>query len=194
MNLIVASNNKNKIREIREIIGDRFEILSLKDVNIDIEIIEDGQTFEQNALIKARTISKLMPYHAVLADDSGLCVKALDGAPGIYSARYSGENATDESNRKKLLKNMEDIADRKARFVCCMALILPDKTQPIICQGICNGLIGYEEKGNNGFGYDSIFIIEEEDKTLAQLSEEEKNKISHRRKALDKINFLVRAF
>lgn len=185
--VVIATNNSHKLEEIGEILKDLdYDIKSLKDVNLDgIEIVEDGKTFEHNALIKARTIAKKTNLIAI-ADDSGLEVSAICNKPGIYSARFAGENATDEENRKKLLKSMQNIpmSKRDARFVSCVAVVFPDGKEFVV-RGTCEGFIGFEEKGKNGFGYDSLFIVNEYNKTFAELPPTIKNSISHRAKALE---------
>ena len=163
-------------------------IYSLKDVNLDgIEIVEDGKTFEHNALIKARTIAKKTKMIAI-SDDSGLEVDAIGKKPGIYSARFAGENATDEENRQKLLKSLKNIpmSQRGARFVSAIAVVFPDGKEFVV-RGTCEGNIGFEEKGKNGFGYDSLFFYPEFNKTFAELSSEEKNEVSHRANAVKKL-------
>ncbi len=185
--IVIATNNKHKLEEIGDILKDLdYNIKSLKDVNLDgIEIVEDGKTFEHNALIKARTISKKTNLISI-ADDSGLEVKAIGNKPGIYSARYAGENATDSENRKKLIKSLQNIpmSKRDARFVSCVAVVFPDGKEFVV-RGTCEGFIGLEEKGDNGFGYDSLFIVNNYNKTFAQLPSSIKNSISHRAKALE---------
>jgi len=178
--IILASNNEHKIREIQEILSG-FKVVSMLDAGIDIDIIEDGKTFEENAYKKAKTICD-MTGKPVMADDSGLCVEALDGAPGVYSARYSGHG--DDANNKLLLQNMQDIENRRAYFECDIVIVFPDGKK-ILEVGKWYGNIASEERGNNGFGYDVIFIPDEyPDKTSAELEPEEKNKISHRARAL----------
>lgn len=184
--IIVATGNEGKMVEIRQILqGENIVFSSLKDENLqDVEIVEDGETFEENAIIKARAISDLTGQ-MVLADDSGLEVDALDKAPGVYSARYLGEDTpyTVKNNHIiELLKDVEGEA-RSARFVCVIACAFPDG-HTITSRGVIEGQIGYEEKGENGFGYDPIFYVPELGCTTAQLSPEEKNKISHRGRAL----------
>lgn len=190
MEVIAATNNLHKLEEIREILGRLgYKVLSLDDIGIKTDIDENGSTFKENALIKAKEICKLTGRMSI-ADDSGLEVFALNGEPGVYSARYAGAEGDekDEANNKKLIEKMKDIPEnkRQARFVSSIALIFPDGKQ-IVTEGYINGIIGYEEKGENGFGYDPLFIIPELDKTMAQLSSFEKNKISHRANALEKL-------
>lgn len=190
MKVVAATNNKHKLEEIRDILKDiGYEVLSLNDVGIKIDIEENGTTFRENALIKAREIWKLTGK-ASIADDSGLEVFALNGAPGVYSARYAGVEGEekDKANNKKLLEKMKEIPEhkRQARFVSSIAFIFPDGKE-IVTEGYIYGTIGYNEKGENGFGYDPIFIIDGLDKTMAELTSEEKNKISHRANALEEL-------
>ncbi|MCD8286635.1 MAG: RdgB/HAM1 family non-canonical purine NTP pyrophosphatase [Clostridia bacterium] len=177
--VIVASSNEGKIREIKEIFTG-VEIVSLKDLGFNEEIPETGETFKENALIKAGTICKKYGLPA-LADDSGLCVYALDLAPGIYSARFSGEGSA--ANRKLLLKRMEGLTDRKAYFECSVCLCFPDG-KTIYGQGRTYGRILYEEIGSNGFGYDPLFWSLDLRKSFGVATEEEKNSVSHRARAL----------
>lgn len=184
--IIVATGNEGKMKEIRDILqGEDIQFASLRDEQLqDVEIIEDGTTFEENAIIKARAISDLTGQ-MVLADDSGLEVDYLDKAPGIYSARYMGEDTpyTVKNNHIiKLLQGVEGTA-RSARFVCVIACAFPDGRN-ITVRGVIEGQIGYEEKGENGFGYDPIFYVPEFGCTTAELPPEEKNRVSHRGKAL----------
>ena len=183
MKLIIASNNEHKLIEIKAILGHRFEeILSLREAGIEHETVEDGATFMENALKKAREIAQLSGCCA-LADDSGLCVDALGGAPGIYSARFSGVHGDDKANNRLLLEKMRGVEDRRAHFTCAMALVRPDGSS-VTAEGTFHGLIGQEEKGSNGFGYDPLLYLPEYGCTSAQLLPEEKNRISHRFKAL----------
>ena len=183
MKLIIASNNAHKLEEIRAILGGAFEqILSLREAGIEHETVEDGATFAENAAKKAREIAELSGCCA-LADDSGLCVDALGGAPGIYSARFAGEHGNDAANRRRLLREMEDIDDRAAHFTCSMALVRPDGSMTA-AEGFVFGEIARAEAGENGFGYDSLFYLPERGCTMAQLPPEEKNEISHRHNAL----------
>lgn len=184
--IIFATGNKDKMREIREILGDMdAEILSLKEAGIDVDIVEDGSTFEENAMIKAAAIAKIAGDAFVLADDSGLEVDYLNGEPGIYSARYMGEDTSYRIKNQNLIDRLEGVPDEKrtARFVCAVAMVSPDGRKETV-RGTIEGRIGYEEKGENGFGYDPIFYVPEFGCTSAELSREQKNQISHRGKAL----------
>lgn len=183
MKLIIASNNAHKLEEIRSILGGRFEeILSLREAGIEHETVEDGQSFAENARKKAREIAELSGCCA-LADDSGLCVDALGGAPGIYSARYAGEHGNDAANRRRLLRELEGVSDRAAHFTCAVALVRPDGSVTE-AEGSVFGEIARAEIGEFGFGYDSLFRLPERGCTMAQLPPEEKNAISHRCNAL----------
>lgn len=182
---IVASKNKGKLKEIQDILKDfPFDVISMQEVGINKEIIENGSTFEENAMIKAREMYKIAG-EAVMADDSGLEVDYLNGAPGIYSSRFAGEGASDSDKNNKLLSLLKDVPfeKRKARFVCVIAVILPDGSDFTV-KGICDGYIGFEPVGENGFGYDPLFFMTEYNMTTAQMEEKLKNKISHRGKAL----------
>ena len=185
--IVISTGNAHKLEEIGAILKDLdYNIHSLKDVNLDnLEIEENGKTFEHNALIKARTVAKLTNM-ITIADDSGLEVDAIGKKPGIYSSRYAGENATDAENREKLLKALKNTAasHRTARFVCCIAVVFPDGKEFVV-RGTCEGTIAFEEKGDNGFGYDSVFIVDNYNKTFAELPSSIKNAISHRAKALE---------
>ncbi len=186
--LIFATGNEGKMKEIRMILGDLdYEILSMKEAGIDVDIVEDGTTFEENAVIKATEISKIANC-VVLADDSGLEVDAMDKMPGVYSARYLGEDTPYSVKNQTIIDNLAGLPDedRTARFVCVIAAAFPDG-RVITKRGTIEGIIGYEERGENGFGYDPIFYVPEYGKTTAELSPEEKNKISHRGKALEMI-------
>lgn len=184
--IIVATGNEGKMDEIRQILGkENIVFSSLKDENLqDIQIIEDGKTFEENAVIKARKISDITGQ-MVLADDSGLEVDYLNKAPGVYSARYLGEDTPYSVKNNHIIKLLEGVEDEKrtARFVCVIACAFPDG-HTITTRGIIEGRVGYEEKGENGFGYDPIFYVPEFGCTTAELPSEEKNKVSHRGKAL----------
>ena len=183
--VIFATGNQGKMKEIREILGDLdIELLSLKDAGIHADIVEDGKTFEENAQIKARTICNLTG-EIVLADDSGLEIDYLNKEPGIYSARYMGEDTSYHIKNANLIERLNGVPDEKrtARFVCAIAAAFPDGTVRTV-RAAMEGRIGYEEKGENGFGYDPIFYLPEYGCSSAELSMEEKNKISHRGKAL----------
>ena len=183
MKLIIASNNTHKLTEIKQILGNYFgEILSMREAGIDHETVEDGETFMQNALKKAREIAEISGC-CVLADDSGICVDALDGAPGIFSARFAGVHGDDEANNDLLLEKLRNVADRGAHYTCAMALVYPDGRE-LTAEGYLYGEIGFERRGSNGFGYDPLFVLPERGCTTAQLSPEEKNAISHRANAL----------
>ncbi len=183
--IIFATTNTGKIKEIKEILSDcDVEVISMKEMNITTDVEENGTTFEENSLIKARAISKLTGL-PVLADDSGLEVDYLNGEPGIYSARYLGRDTDYDYKNNYIIDKLKDAKDseRSARFVCVISLVLPDGRE-FVKKGIMEGRIGYEIKGENGFGYDPIFYLPEYGKTSAEISGEEKNKISHRGKAL----------
>lgn len=182
---ILASKNKHKAEEIKEILGEGFEIITQTDAGAgDIEVIEDGATFEENAAKKAEQIMHALNL-PVIADDSGLCVDYLNGAPGVHTARFAGENATDEENISKLLSALDGVPseERGAKFVCVIALAEPGKETRFF-RGESKGKIAEEKHGNGGFGYDPIFYKEEFGATMAELSAEEKNRISHRGAAL----------
>lgn len=181
--IVVASGNKNKLREIAEIFKG-YEVVSMQDAGFSEEIEENGKTFEENALIKARAVCNALHLPA-LADDSGLCVAALGGAPGVYSARYAGVHGDDGANNALLLKNLEDVPeeDRGAYFESCVALVFPDG-QEVTASGRTYGHILFEEEGKNGFGYDPLFYSNELKKGFGVASAEEKNAVSHRAKAL----------
>ena len=186
MKLIIASNNAHKLVEIKAILGDYFEeVLSLREAGIDHDTVEDGTTFMENAIKKAREIAEISGCCA-LADDSGICVDALNGAPGIYSARFSGVHGDDKANNRLLLEKLEGAESRKAHYTCAIALVKPDGTT-ITAEGYLHGEIGFEEVGENGFGYDPLFILPERGCTTAQISSEEKNAISHRAVALKEL-------
>ena len=188
--IIAATQNAGKIREIKKIFSSPdIQIISMGEIGIDIDVEENGKTFEENALIKARAISA-MCNDIVLADDSGLCVDALGGAPGIYSARYAGEGASDEDKINKLLNELKDATNRKAHFISVIALVFPDGRE-FTTKGIVNGKIAYDAKGNQGFGYDPVFFADELGKTFGEATPEEKNRISHRARALDEMYKLI---
>ncbi len=182
--IIFATSNENKMKEIREILSDVCEVVSLKEAGIKADIVEDGKTFEENAIIKAEAISKLTGEY-VLADDSGLEIDYLDKAPGIYSARFLGETTSYDVKNNYILDKLKGVPDEKrsARFVCVIALCGPNG-EKITKRGTIEGRIAYEQKGYNGFGYDPIFYVPELGVNTGELSMEEKNRISHRGKAL----------
>lgn len=180
--LIVASDNKGKLKEISEILKGKYEVIPMSAAGYKGEIDENGDSFYANALIKAKTVSLALHTDA-LADDSGLCVESLGGAPGIYSARYSGEHGNDAANRVKLLGELNGKTDRRAKFVCSMVLYKTDGTI-IEGRGETCGTIAFKEEGTNGFGYDSLFISDDLGKSFGLASDEEKNSVSHRKRAL----------
>ncbi len=183
--LIFATANEHKMDEIRAILADLgMEILSMREAGFSGEIDENGSTFEENALIKARTV-ETVTGGIVLADDSGLEVDYLNGEPGIYSARYLGENTPYSVKNARLISRLEGVPEEKrtARFVCAIAAVLPDGRE-LVTRGTIEGRIGYEERGKGGFGYDPVLFVPELGKTSAELSAEEKNRVSHRGKAL----------
>lgn len=179
--LVVATGNAHKLREIAEIFTD-FEVLSQKQMGFTEEVEETGTTFAENALLKARAAAKALGCIA-LADDSGLCVDALGGAPGIYSARYAGEHGSDKANRDLLLKNMEKVTDRRAYFISAIALVYPDGKE-LVTEGRTYGKVLYEEQGEGGFGYDCIFESDDLKKSFGLATAEEKNAVSHRFRGL----------
>ena len=179
--LVVATGNAHKLREIAEIFTD-YEVVSQKQMGFDEDVEETGATFAENALIKARAASKALGCIA-LADDSGLCVDALDGAPGVYSARYCGHHGDDKANRDLLLENMKDITDRRAHFTSAIALVYPGGKE-IVVEGRTYGKILYEERGEGGFGYDCLFESDDLHKSFGLATAEEKNAVSHRFRGL----------
>ena len=188
MNRIVfATGNAGKIREIREILQDiPLPVLSKREAGIDVDVEENGETYEQNALIKARAVAALAsPEDIVMADDSGLEIDYLNKEPGVYSARYLGETTSYRVKNHNLIERLEGVPEEKrtARFVCVIAAVLPDGTE-LTTRGVIEGRIGYEEKGVGGFGYDPIFQVPEFGKSTAELTEAEKNEVSHRGRAL----------
>lgn len=183
--IVFATGNKGKIKEIQMILADLgVEVITMKEAGIEIDIVEDGKTYEENAMIKARAVAKYTDV-IVMADDSGLEIDYLNNEPGIYSARYMGEETSYRIKNANLIERLNGVPDeqRTARFVCAIAAVLPDGRE-LTTRGIIEGRIGYEEKGTNGFGYDPIFYVPRFGKTTAELSEEEKNQVSHRGNAL----------
>ena len=186
MKIVLASKNAHKIKELQTLLSKNIkdiEILSLDDVGITEEIEENGATYRENALIKAR-VAASSGYIGV-GDDSGLSVRALGGAPGVFSARYAGVHGDNDANNVLLLKNLEGESDRFAEFVCTIACVFPDGREPIVVEGRTAGIIIDDLIGNGGFGYDPLFFYEPFGKTFAQLSADEKNSISHRGKAIE---------
>lgn len=193
MTFVLCSSNKNKIREFRQILSEKagellgedapqIEILSLYDIGFSDEIVEDGATFEENAMIKAAAVSSITQYPCI-ADDSGLCVRALGGEPGIYSARYAGEHGNDAENIKKLLSKLEGVEDRDGYFVSSVAYAFGNERFTV--RGEAHGKILYEPIGNGGFGYDPVFECSVYHKSYAELTADEKNGVSHRRRAIE---------
>ena len=182
--LVVATGNMHKLREIAEIFTD-FEVVSQKEMGFDEDVEETGVTFAENALIKARAASKALNCIA-LADDSGLCVDALGGAPGVYSARYCGYHGDDQKNRDKLLENMQGVENRAAHFTSAIALVYPNGRE-VVVEGHTYGKILHEETGTGGFGYDCLFESDDLKKSFGEASAEEKNSVSHRHRALENL-------
>lgn len=190
--IVFATTNEGKVKEIKEILKDfPIEVVSMKEMGITADIEENGATFEENSLIKARALVKLTGLPA-LADDSGLEVDYLNGEPGIYSARYLGRDTDYDYKNNYIIDKLSEAEgeERSARFVCVISLVLPDGRE-FVERGVVEGLIGYEQKGENGFGYDPIFYLPEYGKTSAELPPEEKNRISHRGKALTAMKKLI---
>lgn len=192
--IVLASHNQHKLREFQSLFEREFalEVTGLDETDNIPEIVEDGETFEANALKKAKTVGEILKVPTI-ADDSGLAVEALGGAPGIYSARYAGEHGNDVANNQKLLQEMEHIplGERRAQFVCVLVLFLPD-AEAIIVRGECPGHITFHPRGTNGFGYDPIFELEGRGVTMAELSPEEKDQVSHRARAMQALAHNVR--
>lgn len=191
--IVFATGNAGKVKEIRAILGDLgMEILSMKEAGISTDIEEDGTTYEENALIKAREVAKYTDA-IVMADDSGLEIDYLNCEPGIYSARYMGEDTSYTIKNNNLIQRLDGVPDEKrtARFVCAIAAVLPGGEE-LTTRGIIEGIVGYEEAGENGFGYDPIFYVPRFGKTTAQLSPEEKNQVSHRGRALEAMKELLK--
>lgn len=186
--LVLGTKNQGKIKELRSLFTSfGIDTIGISEIEGLPDIEETGNSFEENAAIKAEGIMKYTGLPA-LADDSGLVVDALNGEPGIYSARYAGNEKNDQKNIEKLLRELKDVPleKRQARFVCVIAVSFPDQ-ETLLRRGTCEGMIALEEKGNHGFGYDPVFFIPELKKTMAELTPEEKNKISHRSRALQKV-------
>ena len=184
--IVFATGNENKMKEIRMIMTDLgMEIISMKEAGVNLNIVEDGMSFEENAEIKARAVSRVLTNDIILADDSGLEVDYLDKAPGIYSARFAGEDTSYDIKNRILLDRMEGVPDdqRSARFVCAVAAMFPDGAVSVVRETI-EGQVAAEAEGENGFGYDPIFYVPEYGCTTAQMTPEQKNEVSHRGKAL----------
>ncbi|WP_391202307.1 XTP/dITP diphosphatase [Psychrobacillus sp. L4] len=187
--IIIATKNKGKAKDFEALFGPLgYDVLTLHDVADDMDVEETGTTFEENALIKATALSERLQT-MVIADDSGLEIDALDGRPGIYSARYAGEAKSDEANIDKVLEELVNVEElnRTARFVCAIAIASPN-LESVTVRGTCEGVIAKERKGTNGFGYDPIFYVPSENKMMAELSGEEKGAISHRGNAIKKLS------
>lgn len=184
MRLVFATHNRHKAAEVQGMVNDPFEVITLTDLNMLEDIPETGSTLQANALIKARHVHGLLGYNC-FADDTGLEVEALNGEPGVHSARYAGEARNDEANIRKLLAQMEGQTNRKARFLTCICLFLHDEMY--LFEGELKGHITHEKNGTNGFGYDPVFVPEGYDITLAQMDLLTKNRISHRGKAFRKM-------
>ena len=183
MKLIIASNNAHKLTEMKAILAPFFDdVQSMREAGIEHETVEDGQTFMENALKKARELAEISGCCAI-ADDSGLCVDALGGAPGIYSARFSGVHGDDKANNRLLLQKLEGVQDRGAHYTCAIALVWPDG-KTVTAEDYLYGEIAHDERGSNGFGYDPLFLLPELGLRTAEISAEEKNRTSHRGKAL----------
>ncbi len=193
MKLVLASKNEKKLRELREILSTQgVEVVLESDVGVDVDVEETGTTFEENAFLKAHAVMEASGLPAV-ADDSGLCVDALNGAPGVYSARYGGPELDDAGRYRLLLENMRGQLDRRCRFVSAICCCFPGGDR-IEARGECAGTLAYAPKGTDGFGYDPIFFVPEQKKTFAELTAEEKNAISHRGKALAQFREKLRAY
>ena len=191
MKIVLASSNKHKIAELRAILSrvldmPELEVITISEAGIDTEIEENGDSFDENALIKARVAASTGMIG--VADDSGLVVNALNGEPGIYSARYAGEHGNDIANNNKLLENLKDKKDRSAYFACSIACVFPDGSEPIVVQGKIDGEILNSPRGEGGFGYDPLFWVDSLGKTLAEVEPSVKNSISHRANALVKFS------
>lgn len=197
MKLVFASNNKHKLDEVRQILPANVEVISLREIGFLQEIDETGTTLEENSALKAREVwswmmdnSLLDSIDGVFADDTGLEIHALGGAPGVRTARWAGNDACDMNNRQKVLHELVGVADRAARFRTVVSLIR--KGEMLQVEGVVNGLIAIEEEGNGGFGYDPIFVPEGYSRTFASLSSEEKNAISHRGKAIEELRRIIK--
>lgn len=183
MTLVLATNNQHKVKEIKRILGDFFpDVKTMGEMGLKIDVEETGETFEENSFLKADAVCKITGCPS-LADDSGLCVRALNGEPGVYSARYAGDEHDDDKNIEKLLRNLNGKTDRSAEFVTVITLLYPDGKK-IVSIGKTEGEITFEKKGTGGFGYDPVFYSYDLKKTFAEASEDKKNAVSHRGRAL----------
>ena len=185
MRIVIATGNQDKVREINEILaGKGFEAISMKEAGVKVDIEENGSTFEENALIKAKAVFDVIGGY-VMADDSGICIDAMGGRPGIYSARFCGENSTYQEKFDKIFEGLKDVPEeeRTAEFVCAIAVVRPDGSSFTV-RGECCGVLHEKPMGDNGFGYDPIFYVPEFNMTTAQMDPEQKNAISHRGRAL----------
>ncbi|MFM1524605.1 MULTISPECIES: RdgB/HAM1 family non-canonical purine NTP pyrophosphatase [Helcococcus] len=193
MKLILSSSNKDKIKEIKKIIGDNHELLLKSDLNLeDFDVEETGETLRENAYIKAKALFDLT-HENVIADDTGLFVEALDWNPGVYTARFAGENATYDDNNEKMLKelsHLEDLNDRRAYFMTTICLITKDE-EVYYVEGKLEGFISPEKRGDNKFGYNPIFIVKDFNRTLAEMSDEERTTINHRRRAIENLKVIL---
>jgi len=191
--LVAATKNFGKLKELKALLGDRFDVMTMAEAGVDVDPEETGETFAENAVIKAEALLKETNCASV-ADDSGLVVDALGGAPGVYSARYIGVHGDDEGNNDKLLRELKDVpAPRTGRFACAIALARPGR-ETVVCEGFCEGKIAFERKGTGGFGYDPLFECDQlNGKTFAEATAEEKNQISHRANAIRALNRLLEA-
>lgn len=183
--LVLASNNAHKIKELKALLGHRFDVRAMREVGLAMDVDETGETFEDNALLKASAVSRACGY-AALADDSGLSVDALSGAPGVRSARYCGHHGDDAANNALLVQNLQGIENRRARFVSAVALVSPF-AKPLVVRGECEGVIIDSPRGSGGFGYDPYFLYEPLGKTFAEVTDDEKNAVSHRARAMQKL-------
>lgn len=192
--ILLATGNQDKSKELKAMLGEAFEVYTMKDFGIEIEIIEDGLTYEENALIKVRALRPFVQDKGliIMGDDSGLSVDCLHGAPGIYSARYAGENVTYADNNEKLLKEMANVPEenRGASFITAIAMILPDGRE-LTCEGLVRGKIAVSECGTGGFGYDPLFIHEASGRCYGEMTKDEKNKLSHRFAAVAKARAIL---
>ncbi len=186
MQLLMATNNRNKAREIRQILGGRFDrLLTLQDAGLSIDVVEDGETFEQNAVKKAEEVLAASGFDAVIADDSGLMVDYLGGAPGVYSARYAGDGHDDQANNDKLMRDMRDVPSEQRGCHFVSAVALARKGLPTVCvRGAVDGTLLTAPRGQNGFGYDPYFYYAPFDRSFAELDADQKNSVSHRKNAL----------